>query len=83
MNSKLGKLLIFPTSIHIFNNIISTHSLLPSRIACTSRSLTLLNDSIRIAETAYSVCLLETQISVLIQAQKIAKVRTFLMMLIV
>jgi hypothetical protein len=43
---------------------------------------TLLNDSIRIAETAYSVCLLETQISVLIQAQKIAKVRTFLMMLI-
>jgi hypothetical protein len=43
---------------------------------------TLLNDSIRIAETAYSVCLLETQIGVLIQAQKIAKVITFLMMLI-
>ena len=43
---------------------------------------TLLNDSIRIAETAYSVCLLDTQIGVLIQAQKIAKVITFLMMLI-
>jgi hypothetical protein len=38
---------------------------------------TLLNDSIRIAETAYSVCLLDTQIGVLIQAQKIAKVIHF------
>ena len=36
---------------------------------------TLLNDSIRIAESAYSVCLLETQVGALIQAQKIAKVR--------
>ena len=36
---------------------------------------TLLNDSIRIAESAYSVCLLETQIGALVQAQKIAKVR--------
>jgi hypothetical protein len=35
---------------------------------------TLLNDSIRTAETAYSVCLLETQIGALIQAQKIAQV---------
>jgi hypothetical protein len=39
------------------------------------RFATLLNDSIRIAETAYSVCLLETQVGVLFQAQKIAKVR--------
>jgi hypothetical protein len=40
---------------------------------------TLLNDSIRIAETAYSVCLLDTQIGVLFQAQKIAKVGAHLM----
>lgn len=40
------------------------------------RFATLLNDSIRIAETAYSVCLLETQVGVLFQAQKIAKVRS-------
>jgi hypothetical protein len=38
---------------------------------------TLLNDSIRTAETAYSVCLLETQIGALYQAQKIAKVGHF------
>ncbi len=38
------------------------------------RFSTLLNDSIRIAETAYSVCLLDTQIGVLFQAQKVAKV---------
>jgi hypothetical protein len=40
---------------------------------------TLLNDSIRIAETAYSVCLLDTQIGVLFQAQRIAKVGAHLM----
>jgi len=36
----------------------------------------LLNDSMRIAETAYSVVLLDTQMGVLFQAKKIAQVRT-------
>ena len=46
---------------------------------------TLLNDSLRIAETAYSVILLDTQLGVLFQAQKIAKVRRsdFLVLIVV
>jgi hypothetical protein len=44
---------------------------------------TLLNDSIRIADSVYSVCLLETQIGLLIQAQKLATVQKLFVTLIV